>query len=91
MNFVCIKTESKTRTYFYEENGYLRIFMTEIVILEDARTPFAKISGSFRDITATDLGAIAPKGQLKNPVLIQMKLIMLFLETYNNQVKTHIC
>ncbi len=29
------------------------------MILEGARTPFAEISGSFREITATDLGAIA--------------------------------
>lgn len=35
--------------------------MTKIVLLEGARTPFAEISGSFRDITATDLGAIAAK------------------------------
>ncbi|MCM3160630.1 acetyl-CoA C-acetyltransferase [Metabacillus litoralis] len=33
--------------------------MKDIVILEGARTPFAEISGSFREITATDLGAIA--------------------------------
>lgn len=31
----------------------------EIVILEGARTPFAKISGSFKQLSATDLGAIA--------------------------------
>ena len=33
--------------------------MKDIVILEGARTPFAEISGSFREITATDLGTIA--------------------------------
>ncbi|WP_121660724.1 acetyl-CoA C-acetyltransferase [Metabacillus litoralis] len=33
--------------------------MKDIMILEGARTPFAEISGSFREITATDLGAIA--------------------------------
>jgi len=36
----------------------------DIVILEGARTPFAEISGSFREITATDLGAIAAKEAL---------------------------
>lgn len=35
--------------------------MKDIVLLEGARTPFAEISGSFRDITATDLGVIAAK------------------------------
>lgn len=38
--------------------------MKDIVILEGARTPFAEISGSFREITATDLGAIAAKEAL---------------------------
>lgn len=35
--------------------------MKEIVILEGARTPFTEISGSFREIDAIDLGAIAAK------------------------------
>lgn len=35
--------------------------MKEIVLLEGARTPFAEISGSFREIDAIDLGAIAAK------------------------------
>ncbi|MEK5101807.1 acetyl-CoA C-acetyltransferase [Cytobacillus sp. FSL M8-0252] len=39
--------------------------MKDIVILEGARTPFAEISGSFREITATDLGAIAATEALK--------------------------
>ncbi|HZH58813.1 MAG TPA: acetyl-CoA C-acetyltransferase [Metabacillus sp.] len=39
--------------------------MKNIVILEGARTPFAEISGSFREITATDLGAIAAKEALQ--------------------------
>ncbi|WP_226527224.1 acetyl-CoA C-acetyltransferase [Metabacillus niabensis] len=39
--------------------------MKDIVILEGARTPFAEISGSFRDITATDLGTIAAKEALQ--------------------------
>lgn len=39
--------------------------MKDIVILEGARTPFAEISGSFREITATDLGAMAAKEALK--------------------------
>jgi len=39
--------------------------MKDIVILEAARTPFAEISGSFRDISATDLGAIAAKEALQ--------------------------
>lgn len=39
--------------------------MTDIVLLEGARTPFAKISGSFRDITATELGVIAAKEAIR--------------------------
>jgi acetyl-CoA acyltransferase 2 len=39
--------------------------MTDIVLLEGARTPFAEISGSFRDITATELGAIAAKEAIR--------------------------
>ncbi|MFD2215688.1 acetyl-CoA C-acetyltransferase [Metabacillus endolithicus] len=39
--------------------------MKDIVILEGARTPFAEISGSFREMTATDLGAIAATEALK--------------------------
>ncbi len=39
--------------------------MTEIVLLEGARTPFAKISGSFRDISATELGVIAAKEAIR--------------------------
>lgn len=39
--------------------------MTEIVLLEGARTPFAEISGSFRDITATDLGVVASKEAIR--------------------------
>lgn len=39
--------------------------MKEIVLLEGARTPFAKISGSFRDITATELGVIAAKEAIR--------------------------
>ena len=34
---------------------------TEIVLIEGARTPLAAFCGSFRDISATDLGAIAAK------------------------------
>lgn len=39
--------------------------MIDIVLLEGARTPFAKISGSFRDITATELGVIAAKEAIR--------------------------
>lgn len=39
--------------------------MSDIVVLEGARTPFAEISGSFRQITATDLGAIAAKEAIR--------------------------
>jgi acetyl-CoA acyltransferase 2 len=39
--------------------------MTDIVLLEGARTPFTKISGSFRDITATELGVIAAKEAIR--------------------------
>jgi acetyl-CoA acyltransferase 2 len=38
---------------------------TDIVLLEGARTPFAKFCGSFRDISATDLGAIAAREAMK--------------------------
>ncbi|MEW9670498.1 acetyl-CoA C-acetyltransferase [Ammoniphilus sp. 3BR4] len=37
----------------------------DIVIVEGARTPFAEFCGSFRDITAIDLGAIAAKGAIQ--------------------------
>jgi len=37
----------------------------EVVLLEGARTPFAEINGSFRDIKATDLGAIAAKEAIR--------------------------
>ncbi len=39
--------------------------MSHIVLVEGARTPFAKISGSFRDITATKLGVMASKAAIK--------------------------
>ncbi|MBT2645423.1 acetyl-CoA C-acetyltransferase [Bacillus sp. ISL-34] len=39
--------------------------MKEILLLEGARTPFAEISGSFRDITATDLGVFAAKEAIR--------------------------
>ena len=39
--------------------------MKEIVLLEGARTPFTKISGSFRNITATELGVIAAKEAIR--------------------------
>ncbi|NNV06230.1 acetyl-CoA C-acetyltransferase [Geobacillus sp. MMMUD3] len=38
---------------------------TDIVLLEGARTAFAKFCGSFREISATDLGAIAAKEAIK--------------------------
>jgi acetyl-CoA acyltransferase 2 len=37
----------------------------EIVLLEGARTPFAEFCGSFKDISATDLGAIASREAIK--------------------------
>lgn len=39
--------------------------MTEIVILQGARTPFAKFIGSFKDVSATELGTIAAKGAIE--------------------------
>ncbi len=39
--------------------------MSDIVLLEGARTAFTKISGSFREQTATTLGAIASKGAIQ--------------------------
>lgn len=39
--------------------------LKEIVLLEGSRTPFTEISGSFREIKATDLGAIAAREAIK--------------------------
>lgn len=39
--------------------------MSQIVLVEGARTPFAKISGSFRNMTATELGVMASKEAIK--------------------------
>lgn len=39
--------------------------MKEIVLLEGARTPFTEISGTFREIKAADLGAIAAREAIK--------------------------
>lgn len=39
--------------------------MTDIVIVEGARTPFANLSKSFKDITATELGVLASKEAIK--------------------------
>jgi acetyl-CoA acyltransferase 2 len=36
----------------------------EIVVLGGARTPFGKFGGSFKDVSATDLGVAAAKGAL---------------------------
>ncbi|ANB57743.1 acetyl-CoA C-acyltransferase family protein [Anoxybacillus sp. B7M1] len=38
---------------------------TDIVLVEGARTAFAEFCGSFREISATDLGAIAARGAMK--------------------------
>lgn len=38
--------------------------MRDVVMIEGARTPFARISESFRDVTATELGVIAAKGAI---------------------------
>ena len=62
--------------------------MPDIVLLEGARTPFAEISGSFREIKATDLGAIAAKEAIhKDQISQQKRSIMLFLEMFSNLVK----
>ena len=37
----------------------------EIVVLGGARTPFGKFGGSFKDVSATDLGVAAAKGALE--------------------------
>ncbi|MEW9672139.1 acetyl-CoA C-acetyltransferase [Ammoniphilus sp. 3BR4] len=37
----------------------------DIVLVEGARTPFAEITGSFRELTATDLGAIAAREAIR--------------------------
>lgn len=39
--------------------------MTNIVIVDGARTPFANVSKSFKDISATELGTIASKEAIK--------------------------
>lgn len=39
--------------------------MTEIVLLEGARTPFVNFNGKFKNITATELGVIAAKEAIK--------------------------
>ena len=39
--------------------------MRDIVLLEGARTPFAKFTGSFKEISATELGAIAARGAIE--------------------------
>jgi acetyl-CoA C-acetyltransferase len=39
--------------------------MTEIVLLEGARTPFVNFNGKFKDIKATELGVIAAKEAVK--------------------------
>ncbi|MCL1699472.1 acetyl-CoA C-acetyltransferase [Lysinibacillus sp. Bpr_S20] len=39
--------------------------MEEVYIIQGARTAFAEILQSFKDVTATDLGAIAAKGAIK--------------------------
>src|SRR5690625_547681 len=39
--------------------------MTNIVIVEGARTPFANVSKSFKAISATELGTIASKEAIK--------------------------
>lgn len=39
--------------------------LSDIVILDGARTPFGKFGGSLRDVTATQLGVAAAKGALE--------------------------
>ncbi|RAK14089.1 acetyl-CoA C-acetyltransferase [Anoxybacillus vitaminiphilus] len=39
--------------------------MKEVVLIEGARTPFAEFCGSFREISATDLGAIAAREAIR--------------------------
>ncbi|MFJ8261960.1 acetyl-CoA C-acetyltransferase [Rummeliibacillus sp. NPDC094406] len=39
--------------------------MTNIVLVEGARTAFSEISGYFRDISATDLGVVASKAAIR--------------------------
>ncbi|MFJ8415628.1 acetyl-CoA C-acetyltransferase [Bacillus paramycoides] len=39
--------------------------MSNIVLVEGARTPFTEISGSFREISATDLGVEAARGAIR--------------------------
>ncbi|WP_363549461.1 acetyl-CoA C-acetyltransferase [Caldifermentibacillus hisashii] len=43
----------------------MNVNRTDIVLLEGARTPFVNISGSFRDVTATELGVHAAKEAVK--------------------------
>lgn len=43
---------------------------TDVVLLEGARTPFAKFCGAFKDVSAIDLGAIAAREALQKAKVI---------------------
>lgn len=48
-----------------EGNGGIQMSHKEIVLIDGARTPFVNISGSFRNTTAIELGAVAAKEAIK--------------------------
>lgn len=64
--------------------------MKEIVLLEGARTPFAEISGSFKELNATELGAIAAKEEYEKLLYLLKILIKLYLVMFSSLVKMHI-
>lgn len=47
----------------------------DVVLLEGARTPFAKFCGAFKDISAIELGAIAAREAVANQEFLWKKLI----------------
>lgn len=69
----------------------MNVNRTDIVLLEGARTPFVNISGSFRDVTATELGVHAAKEAVKKRTFNLKRLITLFLEMFNSPLRMLIC
>lgn len=64
---------------------------TDIVLIEGARTPFAKFCGSFREISATDLGAIAAREAMKKQESSRKKSTMLYLAMSSSQAGMLTC
>ncbi|EPR28895.1 3-ketoacyl-CoA thiolase [Geobacillus sp. WSUCF1] len=64
---------------------------TDIVLIEGARTPFAKFCGSFREISATDLGAIAAREAMKKAGIEPEEIDMLYLAMSSSQAGMLTC